>query len=147
MKAKDYILFRGSIWIKTSLCQKILIIRVKNSPLKKNYIQLRGNVDVTDVPILLVGSCVPNTKRVSSSRKDRTAPVVVTEVTNGLVENCTANKVPCGGALIFLFHFKKLSDFESMIERYARNNERMITVAVGHNGELPANVKKNPLCI
>lgn len=76
-----------------------------------------------------------------------TAPVVVTEVANGLVENCTANKVPCGGALIFLFHFKKLSDFESMIERYARNNERMITVAVGHNGELPANVKKNPLCI
>lgn len=55
--------------------------------IKKNCIQLRGSVDVTDVSILLVGSCVPNTKRVSNLRKGRTVAVVITEVANGLMED------------------------------------------------------------
>lgn len=74
---------------------------------------MRGSVDVTDASILSVGSCVPNTKRVSSLRNDRTAPVVLTEVANGLRWRTAvcANKCSACGAY-FLSYFKKIIGFQ-----------------------------------
>lgn len=101
-----------------------------------------------DASILSVGSCVPNTKRVSSLKNDRMAPVVVTEVANGLrwrTAVCANKSSACGA--YFLSYLKKIIGFQIDPIAATPNNERMITVAARRNGELPANVEKNPLRI